>query len=222
MRRSEGASNSNGPPRPLPTYFYRLSSQAQRTYLKSDAIDRLPFAPSASAIERTHRLMRILESGATAAVDEAARALVAELCRLCRVPQVRLRVRGLRPHNARGELHGIFYPGRLALIVLWMRTARRHDVVKPKTFLRTLLHEFGHYLDYALLKLDESFHTQGFFKRESFLVRSLSPAPAPSTFDPLPRSPSSRPRNSGEKAPGDSSQFHFQGPACSPMRETEN
>jgi hypothetical protein len=57
-----------------------------------------------------------------------------------------------------------------------MRTAQRHDVVKPKTFLRTLMHELGHYLDYTLLKLDDSFHNSGFFKRESFLVRTLYPA----------------------------------------------
>jgi len=87
----------------------------------------------------------------------------------------------VRPHNTRGELHGIFYPkGPTArpgapLIILWMRTAQRHDVVKPRTFLRTLMHELGHYLDYALLRLDESFHTSGFFRRESFLVRILFP-----------------------------------------------
>jgi hypothetical protein len=56
-----------------------------------------------------------------------------------------------------------------------MRTAQRHDVVKPKTFLRTLMHELGHYLDYALLRLEDSFHTTGFFRRESFLVRTLFP-----------------------------------------------
>jgi hypothetical protein len=54
-----------------------------------------------------------------------------------------------------------------------MRTAQRHDVVKPKTFVRTLMHEVGHYLDYALLRLEDSYHTQGFFKRESSLVRAL-------------------------------------------------
>jgi len=54
-----------------------------------------------------------------------------------------------------------------------MRTAQRHDVVKPKTFVRTLMHEIGHYMDYALLKLEDSYHTQGFFKRESSLVRTL-------------------------------------------------
>jgi hypothetical protein len=57
-----------------------------------------------------------------------------------------------------------------------MRTAQRHDVVKPKTFIRTLMHELGHYLDYALLHLGDSYHCAGFFKRESFLVRTLYPA----------------------------------------------
>jgi hypothetical protein len=100
---------------------------------------------------------------------------------------VRIEVRGVRPHNTRGELHGIFYPGGPSsspsqpLIILWMRTAQRHDVVKPKTFLRTLMHELGHYLDYALLRLEESFHTTGFFRRESFLVKILSPAQEPAT-----------------------------------------
>ncbi len=56
-----------------------------------------------------------------------------------------------------------------------MRTAKRHDIVKPRTFIRTLLHEVGHYFDYALLKLDESYHTRGFFARESFLMRILRP-----------------------------------------------
>jgi hypothetical protein len=36
-----------------------------------------------------------------------------------------------------------------------------------------MLHELCHYLDYSMLKLDDSFHTMGFFKRESFLVRVL-------------------------------------------------
>jgi hypothetical protein len=56
-----------------------------------------------------------------------------------------------------------------------MRTAQRHDIVKPKTFVRTLMHELGHHLDYALLKLGDSYHTRGFFQRESSLVHALRP-----------------------------------------------
>jgi hypothetical protein len=178
----------------LPRFYYRLSARAQRTYLKGDSIERFDLIPSAAAFSLTGALMHTLESGAPAAVERAAQALVTELCRLLGVRAVRVEVRSVRPRNSLSELHGIFYPrgsGRRPattgqamaaarpgdpLIVLWMRTAQRHDVVKPKTFLRTLMHELGHYLDYTLLKLDDSFHNSGFFKRESFLVRTLYPA----------------------------------------------
>ncbi len=54
-----------------------------------------------------------------------------------------------------------------------MRTAARKDVVAFKTFLRTLIHELCHHLDYELYKLPETFHTEGFYKRESTLVNAL-------------------------------------------------
>jgi hypothetical protein len=106
-------------------------------------------------------------------VQECTSALMAVLCDAFGVPFIRVEVRGVRPHNTRGELHGLFRLSKPPEILLWMRTAQRHDVVKPRTFLRTMLHELCHYLDYSMLKLDDSFHTMGFFKRESFLVRVL-------------------------------------------------
>lgn len=169
----------------LPRFFYRLSARAQRTYLKGDAIERFDLVASPAAFSLTAALLRALEFGGPAPVERAAQALVSELCRLLGVRGIRVEVRNVRPRSAVSELHGIFYPhgpGRRAttaqrsgepLVVLWMRTAQRHDVVKPKTFLRTLMHELCHYLDYALLKLEDSFHNSGFFKRESFLVRML-------------------------------------------------
>ncbi len=54
-----------------------------------------------------------------------------------------------------------------------MRTAARRDVVAFKTFLRTLVHELCHHLDYELYKLPETFHTEGFYKRESTLANAL-------------------------------------------------
>jgi hypothetical protein len=54
-----------------------------------------------------------------------------------------------------------------------MRTAKKSDVVAFRTFLRTLLHELCHHLDYEFLELDDSFHTQGFFKRESSLFHQI-------------------------------------------------
>src|SRR5690348_14184165 len=168
--------------REMPGYFYRLPARAQRAWLKSDAIDRFNLMPDAAAFSLTAALIDALVVGAPPLIERAAQALADKICDLMAVRVVRVEVRGVRPHNTRGELHGIFYPRGPSpqpgppLIRLWMRTAQRHDVVKPKTFLRTLMHELGHYLDYALLRLEDSFHTAGFFRRESFLVRILFPS----------------------------------------------
>ena len=148
--------------------------RAQRCYLKSDSIASFEgFAADVEAHNRLDKLLIALEGGTLRSVHDCASALMSELCRAFGVPAIRVEVRGVRPHNARGELHGLFRLSRPPEILLWMRTARRHEVVKPRTFLRTLLHELCHYLDYSLLKLEDSYHTMGFFKRESFLVRSL-------------------------------------------------
>jgi len=166
----------------LPRYFYRLSARAQRIWLKSDSIDRFELVPDAATSSLTAELMAALSSGSPLIIGRAAQALADQICGLMGVHGVQVEVRGVRPHNTRGELHGIFYPRgpsshpSAPLIILSMRTAQRHEVVKPKTFLRTLMHELGHYLDYALLRLGESFHTTGFFRRESFLVKIVSPA----------------------------------------------
>ena len=162
----------------LPAFFYRLPSRAQRTYLKSDEIERFDIVPSVAARGAMDALMRALETGDLAATATCARALTAEICRGLGTAPVNVEVRGVRPRNTRGELHGLFYPydprrRTPPSIVLWMRTAQRHEVVKPKTFVRTLMHEIGHYLDYVILRLEDSYHTQGFFKRESSLMRAL-------------------------------------------------
>jgi hypothetical protein len=165
----------------LPGYFYRLPARAQRIWLKSDSIGQFDLVADAATFSLTTALIAALPLGATLVIERAAQALADHVCGLMAVRAVRVEVRGVRPHNTRGELHGIFYPHGPSprpgapLIILWMRTAQRHDVVKPKTFVRTLMHELGHYLDYALLRLEESFHTTGFFRRESFLVRTLFP-----------------------------------------------
>ena len=92
------------------------------------------------------------------------------------VDPARVRVLAKRPSANWGELHGLYEPaetGELGRITVWMRTAQRRQVVAFRTYLRTLLHELCHHLDYELYGLDESFHTEGFFQRESSLVHQL-------------------------------------------------
>ena len=67
---------------------------------------------------------------------------------------------------------------RAPKIQLWMRTAKQKRVVAFRTYLRTLLHEVGHHVDYALLRLPDSYHTEGFYKRESSLFYQLVPEAA--------------------------------------------
>ena len=158
----------------LPAFFYRLSAHAQRCYLQSNAIENFAgFAPDRIVTQRLSALIEALESRGPRDVQSGAESLMTALCHAFGVTPIRVEVLGVRPHNSRGELHGLFRLTRPPEIQLWMRTAQRHAVVKPRTFVRTLLHELCHYLDYSLLKLDDSYHTMGFFKRESFLVRAL-------------------------------------------------
>jgi hypothetical protein len=159
----------------LPGFFYRLAPRDQKIYLRSDAIDGFDLAPGPSVLALTQAAVAALEGGSLAATGRAAQALVGELCQLAGARVVPIEVKGVRPRNQRGELHGIFYP-EAPRIVLWTRTAARHDVVKPRTFLRTLMHELAHYFDYAVFRLGNSYHTRGFFKRESFLVRAILPS----------------------------------------------
>jgi hypothetical protein len=162
-------------PERLPTYFYRLKPADQRRYLASDRVAELPLKAPCAVMPEVAALRTALESENLGAVTRAAQRLVDVLLAALCAPPVSVEVRGVRPRNRGGELHGIFYPRtHPPRIVLWARTARRHEMVAWKTFLRTLAHELVHHLDYALLKLGVSFHTYGFFQRESFLVRVLS------------------------------------------------
>jgi hypothetical protein len=94
---------------------------------------------------------------------------------MLRLPPVRVEVLASRPHAHWGELHGLYTAerGRTPTIQLWMRTAKQKRVVAFRTYLRTLLHEVGHHVDYTGLRLAESYHTEGFYKRESSLFHQL-------------------------------------------------
>lgn len=106
--------------------------------------------------------------------------MLAALAAALGAPRLNARVLAVRPAHEWGELHGLYVPGSRrarARITLWMRTAQRQQVVRFRTFLRTLLHELCHHLDYEVLQLADSFHTQGFYQRESSLMRQLLGAP---------------------------------------------
>jgi uncharacterized damage-inducible protein DinB len=158
-------------------YFKRLSRGQQAIYLESDGIVTMPL-PQASRLQPlVTALASALDGGDRARTESAAQRLVLGLAAALGAPPVRVKVLAARPHADWGELHGLYEsPGRGGpppLITLWMRTARHQRVVAFRTFLRTLLHEVGHHVDYTLLRLGDSFHTQGFYARESHLFHQL-------------------------------------------------
>ncbi|HUM17161.1 MAG TPA: DinB family protein [Candidatus Nitrosotalea sp.] len=158
-------------------YFQRLTRRQQAIYLESDGIPTMPLPQAARLQPLVTELARALEGGDRAQTESAAQRLVLGLARSLGAPPARVKVLAARPHAGWGELHGIYETTHRAaeppLITLWMRTARQKRVVAFRTFLRTLLHEVGHHVDYTLLRLGDSFHTQGFYARESHLFHQL-------------------------------------------------
>jgi len=58
-------------------------------------------------------------------------------------------------------------------IRIYHRTAVRHQVIAPKVFLNTLLHEWTHHFDFAALRMPRSPHTSGFYARLRALADAL-------------------------------------------------
>ena len=157
-------------------YYDRLSDARKRIYRRSDAIGSLGLPPDVDAGATIALIRAALAIGDRLAVQRAATRLMAALTAGYKVPPVRVRVLARRPADDYGELHGLYEPGEgraRAVVTVWMRTARRQQVVAFKTFLRTLTHELAHHLDYELFLLEETFHTEGFYQRESSLANAL-------------------------------------------------
>lgn len=158
-------------------YYDRLSRKEQAIYRESDRHSSIAL-PDPSALQPVvDTLAQALAAEDRAATQRASERLVQGLVRALAMPPVRVEVLATRPRNDYGELHGLYTAerNRTPKIQLWMRTAARQRVVAFKTYLRTLLHEVGHHIDYTHLGLGESFHTEGFYKRESSLFYQLVP-----------------------------------------------
>jgi hypothetical protein len=157
-------------------YYDKLSPSRKRIYRRSDEIATLGLPPGQDHGSAVLRIESALLADDRPVVQRECQAMLDALAAGYHVPRVHLRVLAKRPVDGYGELHGLYEPeeGRTApRITVWMRTAQRRQVVAFKTFLRTLIHELCHHLDYELFALEETFHTDGFYKRESNLVTAL-------------------------------------------------
>jgi hypothetical protein len=176
-------------------YYDRLSAARKAIYRQSDAIDAITLPAPSTVAAPVLAIRAALESARRPGVQRSAQALIDALVAGFAVPVIDVRVLAVRPSDIEGELHGLYEPDEeagTARISVWMRTAQRKQVVAFKSFLRTLVHEFLHHLDYELFLLPETFHTEGFYKRESSLANALLaaaglPVPVPTASTPGPR-----------------------------------
>lgn len=153
----------------------RLTPFQQRIYDRSTSITSIQLLPTPQLLQATATLESALLADDRSRVEAVAQTIVNHICWRLGVRTVQVRVQGIRPSNRRGELHGLYtqYGGNRDAIQVWMRTAKKGRTVAFRTFLRTLLHEVCHHLDYTYLHLRESYHTEGFFQRESSLFRAI-------------------------------------------------
>ena len=123
---------------------------------------------------RARRLTReILVSGDYEDRQRLSHFLINELAYNAGVDRLKIRVKDAKQwhkkQNGRVAIkkYGVYYP-RTKSITIQNLTAVRGQILAPKTFLDTLLHEWTHHYDFERLLIN-SIHTKGFYER----IRSL-------------------------------------------------
>ena len=157
-------------------YYAKLSRADKAIYRKSDTIEKLPIKNVATLYDDVVALQQSLQAENRKGTEAIADALINAIAENIAAPMLTIRVLASRPTNEREELHGLYEPidgDSMARISVWMRTAKHRKIVAFRSFLRTLLHELCHHVDYECFLLEDSFHTEGFFKRESHMFRQL-------------------------------------------------
>lgn len=160
-------------------YYKRLSASKQSIYRQSDAIVAIALPDAEVLRAPANALLQALKLEDRTSVRRLSQQVSDGIIGQLQVPPLLIQVLAVRPSDDWGELHGLYLPeedGKTAKIQLWMRTAKHKRVVAFKSYLRTLLHEICHHLDYELYKFPETFHTEGFYNRESSLFHQLVPA----------------------------------------------
>ena len=130
----------------MPFAFYdRLSPSRQRIYRKSDAILRVEVPGLPSLVPLALAIEAPLNDGDRSGLQKSCQALVEAFNARLATPPVQVKVLARRPSSDYGELHGLYEPreldeyarGERAVITVWMRTARKEQLVKFRTFLRS-------------------------------------------------------------------------------------
>lgn len=135
-------------------------------YLKSNSHTNIKLKPTAIALKLTSELL--LSSGANIR-QELGEALLDELSDGAGIDVVELIVSDEnQAHRRRGtrivmKKYGSYRPSNKTINIS-NRTAARGQILAPKSFLDTLLHEWVHHYDTHKLRIN-SIHSKGFYDR---------------------------------------------------------
>jgi len=155
------------------------SRSAERDYERSNMILALDYVPSPGTCRLAQQLLEIDPPRRGPLSQKLLDAMAKEL----KVPCVCLHFHDKpQKHKTSG--------GRLTYkeyayydpedgITVYNKTAVRQKYLAPKAYLDTIVHEFLHHLDYELLNLDHTYHTQGFYSRLGDLMGKLQGKFAP-------------------------------------------
>ena len=159
------------------SHYHRFTRGQKRIASQSDALPAIKLMQSMELQQIAGEVKRQLKLENLQFVERSSQHLIDAICQQLEFSSARVHVLERRPHDEMSELHGLYEPIEQtrprARIYVWMRTAKRQQVVAFKTYLRTLVHELCHHLDYEYYKLEDSLHTQGFFQRESNIMKQL-------------------------------------------------
>jgi hypothetical protein len=162
---------------PFP-YYDNLSAAKKRIYRKSDAIESIPVKSTPAIHPVTIKLKKALAENKPRDVAKHASEICRLVCESLNTEALIVKIRSRRPSSSAEELQGLYErtEGETSVLTVWMKTAAKGHVVAFKSFVRTILHELCHHLDYVYFNLDDSLHTEGFFRREASLYKQIVPA----------------------------------------------
>ena len=147
---------------------------ARRNYKRSNRITCIDFDVSHKC-----RIVakKILSSRSTIRRQALSNALCDALCESSNIAMCDIKISRARQHHKKSNGRTVykqygFYRPQSKYIYITNRTAVRGQILAPKTFLNTLLHEWMHHYDFCKLKLN-SIHTKGFYMRLKSLEDEL-------------------------------------------------
>ncbi len=146
----------------------------ETNYQKSNRITKIKITASQEAVILANKL---LTSSSHNTRQELGEQLLDELCDGAKIDIVKLEISNTKQYHKKSggrvamKRYGYYKPAN-KLIYIQNLTAVRGQILAPKTFLDTLLHEWVHHYDICRLKIN-SIHTRGFYERINDLKLKL-------------------------------------------------